>query len=117
MRGLLLTTFLFFATASWAQVINVPPDMKDAFQKSAMRLAFADGCDKRLDRPEMFIEARNAFARVLAKAKVPDPEARAAEIAKTIRDRPQEKETSSFSLFNEKMCGDVAKAIKDDLGK
>ncbi|MEQ1407777.1 hypothetical protein ABK249_22920 [Neorhizobium sp. Rsf11] len=115
MKECLFAVTLLTAVPAMADPINVPPEMTESLEKAAMRLAFADGCDKRLDRPELFADAKEAFARFLAKANVADPNGRAEEIAKLIREKPQEKETGPFSLFNEKMCGDLAGSLKDEL--
>ncbi|KQV31148.1 hypothetical protein [Rhizobium sp. Root1204] len=112
-----LTVYLALALPAHTQQIQVPPDKQKAFQKVVMRLAFADGCNKRLDRPEIFKDATAAFLRFAQSIELPDAEGRTATIAKTLADRPQEKETSSFSLFNEKLCGDLAASLKSELSQ
>jgi hypothetical protein len=92
--------------------------MEKELQQAAMRLVFADGCDKRLDRPDIFKDAKSSFARVLRKANVSDAEARTDEVARTVSEAPQKKEDPSpINFFNEKLCGDLARTLKDELAK
>ncbi|OJF97571.1 hypothetical protein [Pararhizobium antarcticum] len=112
-----LTVYLALALPAHTQQIQVPPDKQEALQKVVMGLALADGCNKRLDRPEIFKDATAVFLKFAQSIELPEAEERTVTIAKTLADRPQEKETSNFSLFNEELCGDLAAGLKSELSK
>lgn len=94
--------------------LKIPPDKQQAAQKAMMQLAFADQCNKRLDMPEMLADAQASFIRFMKDIDAEDPEGKAAVVFEKLASAPQKKEEpGGFTLFNPKLCGDVAKALRE----
>lgn len=118
MRRLLLALplLLVFSSAS-SQDFVIPPEKTKQLQQTAMRLAFAEQCNRRFDQPELFKDAGRSLLKFLLEIGMPDAKAKAVAAAKAIADAPQEKNASSFLIFNEKTCGDLAGTLRADLAR
>ena len=118
MKAFLFLVALTLSAASFAHAqekIDIPPERQDEAKKVVMRLVFADQCDKRLDMPEMLIDAKTVALRFFQSIDAPDPEGIVAKIGKSLAEKPQEKEEGPFTLFNPKLCGEAATSLKNDV--
>ena len=93
------------------QKLELSPADQKKVGEAAMQLAFAEGCDRRLDMPEIFFSAKENFRRIAEEVHLPNAAAVTELAAKELTSKPSPPETTTFTLFNPKLCGDLARLL------
>lgn len=93
------------------QKLELNPADQKKMGDAVMQLAFAEGCDRRLDMPDVFLSAKENFRRVAEEVHIPDAAALTERVASELTSKPSEPETAGFTLFNPKLCGDLARHL------